>query len=208
MARTCLAQALVPAYKQSAIHFLRAFTKHDRSLFAVFTQVALVFSLRAMPDIKIQRRENCATPPTALHPVLAEPAPALAHAAQSLLESVDNDLRRHIIAYANRRDVQTGLLNFHSFLNDLDSLLRELPPGQEIAVVWLDVLNVRREFALWGVDASEHLVRNVADALRSSVDAGTLLGRFGARCFVAAISAAKSDPAARHRLQDMLNAVL
>src|SRR5580704_11280439 len=117
-----------------------------------------------MPDIDIEFKENCATPVPRLQPVLAEPAPALAHAAQNLLESVDNDLRRHIIAYANRRDVQTGLLNFHSFLAELDSVLRTLPAGQEMAVVWFDVLNIRREFALWGLEASEFLVRSVADA--------------------------------------------
>ena len=161
-----------------------------------------------MPDTNFERSGICVTSAPGPQAVLTRPTPALANAAQSLLESVDNDLRRHIIAYANRRDVQTGLLNFHSFLAELDSVLRALPAGQEMAVVWFDVLNVRREFALWGVDASEMLVRNVADALRSSVDATTLLGRFGARCFVAAIPAAKSDPAARHRLQDLLNALL
>ena len=161
-----------------------------------------------MPDIDIECKQNCATPVPRLQPVLAEPAPALAHAAQNLLESVDNDLRRHIIAYANRRDVQTGLLNFHSFLAELDSVLRTLPAGQEMAVVWFDVLNIRREFALWGLEASEFLVRSVADALRSSVDSSTLLGRFGGRCFVAAIPSAKSHPAARHRLQDLLNVLL
>ena len=172
------------------------------------TSLPLLFSrslpasrVHAMPDIQIdrgfaRRRE----------PVVTKP-PALTQAVQNLLEHVDYDLRRQIIAYADRHDVQTGLLNFHSFLAELDAVLRE-NPGTEMAVAWFDVLNVRREFALWGVDASELLVRNVADALRSSAGNNALLGRFGARCFVLAIPGAKSEPAARHRLQELLNVLL
>lgn len=162
-----------------------------------------------MAEIEIESREGCVypAPQNAADPP-AKPAQPKIDAAEALLESVDNDLRRQIIAYANRRDVQTGLLNFHSFLAQLDAVLRELPPGQEMATAWFDILNVRREFALWGVDASEQLVRDVADALRSALGTNTLLGRFGARCFVLAMPAAKSDPGARHRLQDVLNRLL
>ncbi len=159
-----------------------------------------------MADINNERRQNRATLVEARS--VAHPQPTSQNAAQALLESVDNDLRRQIIAYANRHDVQTGLLNFHCFLAELDIVLRDLPPDQEMATAWFDILNVRREFALWGADASEQLVRNVADALRTAMGAGALLGRFGARCFVLAMPAAKSDPTARHRLQGVLNALL
>ena len=163
-----------------------------------------------MADTEHQRRVGLARTaprPAADQAAQFDPLPTQG-AAQALLESVDHDLRRQIIAYANRHDVQTGLLNFHSFLAELDALLRDLPAGQELATAWFDILNVRREFALWGVEASELLVRNVADALRSTLGKDALLGRFGARCFVLAIPGAKSDPALRHRLQSVLNRLL
>src|SRR5579863_2014844 len=165
-----------------------------------------------MPNVDIDRKGNGALPPQCM--AAAEPAgngtgprtAAQGHqAVLSLLESVDYSLRQEIIAYANRYDVQTGLLNFHAFQAELDSLLRSLPPDQEVATVWIDLLNVRREFALWGMDAAELLVRNVAEGLRSSADKSALLGRLGARCFVLAVPAAKADPIARHGFQNVLN---
>jgi len=172
-----------------------------------------------MPDTELFRHESCGLLPERPQALNRDAAagpdvvPALApgyspDAAQTLLESMDNDLRRQIIAFANRHDLQTGLLNFHAFVIELDSALRRLAPGQEMAVVWMDVVNVRKEFALWGVEASELLVRHVADALRSAAPADALLGRFGARCFVVGMPAGRSDPAARDRLQDLLNGVL
>lgn len=167
-----------------------------------------------MPNVDIDRRGNGALPPQCMAPAAAEPAgnganartAAQGHqAVLSLLESVDYNLRREIIAYANRYDVQTGLLNFHAFQAELDSLLRNLAPDQEVATVWIDLLNVRREFALWGMDAAELLVRNVAEGLRSTADKSAILGRVGARCFVLAVPAAKADPIARHGFQNVLN---
>ena len=129
-------------------------------------------------------------------------------AAISLLENMDNELRREIIAYATRHDVQTGLLNFHAFQAELDSLLRHLPSGRKVAAVWIDVLNLRREFALWGVEAAEVLVRNVADAVRSEGGKSALLGRLGARCFVMAMPANKSDRSMHQQLQSLINTLM
>jgi GGDEF domain-containing protein len=128
--------------------------------------------------------------------------------ARCLLENMDYELRREIIAYANRHDVQTGLLNFQAFQTELDAVLRRLPQGQEVATVWIDVLNVRREFALWGVEAAELLIRNVADAIRSGAGENAALGRFGARCFVMAIPAPKSERTVRQSLQSLVNTLL
>jgi predicted signal transduction protein with EAL and GGDEF domain len=165
-----------------------------------------------MPDVDIDRKGNGALPPPYVAPASPAPpahgtgTPAQGHqAVLSLLESVDYSLRRELIAYANRYDVQTGLLNFHAFQAELDALLRNLPPDQEVATVWIDLLNVRREFALWGMDAAELLVRNVAEGLRTTADKSAILGRLGARCFVLAMPAAKADPIARHGFQNILN---
>lgn len=123
-------------------------------------------------------------------------------------DTADQDLRRQIMTYASRYDLQTGLLNFHAIHGDLDSLLRDMAPGQEMATVWIDVLNVRREFALWGVDAAETLIRNVAHTLRSTVDSHALIARVGSRAFVFCLRASRSDPAARQRLQKVMDALM
>ena len=170
-----------------------------------------------MPNLEFDSKEKCVMMSARAESIpIHQPASRMSamgngqghDAALSLLENVDNDLRRQIIAYANRHDVETGLLNFHVFQIELDAMLRRLSPGQEVATVWMDVLNVRREFALWGMDAAEMLVRSVADSLRSTAGKGALLGRFGARCFVLAMPAGKSDPGARQRLQGILDTLL
>lgn len=47
------------------------------------------------------------------------------------------------------------LLSFWSFFAHLDRLVRSLPPDREIAILWIDILNLRREFSLWGVSAAQ-----------------------------------------------------
>ena len=163
---------------------------------------------RQEKDLLCSKRVESPVIDRSFHRKDAFPHPYGRQAALSALESMDNELRREIIAYANRHDLQTGLLNYHAFQVEVDSLLRRLPPGQELAAVWIDVLNVSREFALWGVEAADLLVRNVADALRSAAGETALLGRFGARCFVMAMPAAKSDRVMRQNLQTLINTLL
>lgn len=124
------------------------------------------------------------------------------------VETADDDLRRLILAYANRHDVLTGFLNFASFQSELDGMLKQAGPGKEIATVWIDVLNVRREFALWGVEASEALVRAVGNAMRGSTDRDALLGRISGNCFAFSLPVGKGDPVGRQKLQRVLDALL
>src|SRR5208282_1461609 len=65
-------------------------------------------------------------------------------------DSVDEDLRRQMLSYAQRHDIQTGLLNYQAFQESLSSLLQERLPSQEIVLLWIDILNLRKEFSLWG----------------------------------------------------------
>jgi EAL domain-containing protein (putative c-di-GMP-specific phosphodiesterase class I)/GGDEF domain-containing protein len=119
----------------------------------------------------------------------------------------DDDMRRHILNYGQRYDIQTGLLNYPTLQEALGSQLRHTPPACEVATVWIDVLNLRREFSLWGWAAAEAMARNVADALRTAVDGDSLLGRFNGRCFVFSMRASKSDPGAYRRIQKVVDAV-
>ncbi|HEY1987097.1 MAG TPA: bifunctional diguanylate cyclase/phosphodiesterase [Terracidiphilus sp.] len=120
----------------------------------------------------------------------------------------DDELRRLILTYANRHDVLTGFLNFASFQNELDQMLKRTPAGKEVATVWIDVLNLRREFALWGVEAAEALVRGVSNAMRGATDRDALIGRISGNCFAFALPVAKGDPVGRQRLQKVLDALL
>ena len=127
---------------------------------------------------------------------------------EEIAKSIEDDtLRQQILAYGQRYDIQTGLLNFPSFQEALTELVRQEPPGQEVATVWIDLLNLRREFSLWGWEASEALLRNVADALRSAVDRDSLVGHFNGRCFVFSMRASRTDPAARRRIQSVVDSV-
>ena len=59
--------------------------------------------------------------------------------------------------------------------------------GGEIALLWVDLLNLRREYSIGGDEAAERLVCAVADGLRPCVDAGELICRFSDRCFLLAL---------------------
>ena len=83
--------------------------------------------------------------------------------------SIDDDLRKQMLSYAQRHDIQTGLLNYQAFQESLGWLLQERQPSQEIALVWIDILNLRKEFSLWGSAGTDALVRHIAGELRSVV---------------------------------------
>ncbi len=119
----------------------------------------------------------------------------------------DDDLRSQILAYGQRYDIQTGLLNFQAFQEALTSLLRRRTGNLEIATVWIDLLNLRREFSLWGWEAAEAMARNVADVLRSAAGGEILMGRFNGHSFVFSMEASKSDVAARQRIQRVVDAL-
>jgi EAL domain-containing protein (putative c-di-GMP-specific phosphodiesterase class I) len=114
---------------------------------------------------------------------------------------LDDEMRQLMWWYGQRFDIQTRLMNQRSFQSALATLLHNRQPDQEIALLWIDVLNLRREYSIWGSKGVEALVAHIADSLRSAVDGDALLGRFGARCFLVAMPASKSDPGDRLRLQ-------
>ncbi len=112
-----------------------------------------------------------------------------------------------MLRYGQRFDIQTRLMNQQTFQAALAALLRNCPADQEIALIWIDVLNLRREFALSGSRGVEALVVHIADSLRSAVDSDALLGRFGARAFLVAMPASKLDRGDRLRIQMTVDAL-
>ena len=143
----------------------------------------------------------------------ASPTPMLSlirdHVAgQGQVDSTEEDLRRYLMAYANRHDVQTGFLSFETFRAELDTTLRRVSPQQEIATIWIDILNLRREFALWGFDAVDSLVVRIASTLRTHIGQEAIIGRISGTCFVFALPASKTDPSSRLKLQMVMDSIL
>ena len=119
---------------------------------------------------------------------------------------VNDELNQQMVAYGLRHDIETGLLNYKSFQESLVALLRDGPADQKVALIWIDLLNLRREFSTWGWTRSEAIVRRAADDLRSTADAGTLLGRFNGGSFLITMQAAKFDQTDWHRIQALVDA--
>ena len=79
--------------------------------------------------------------------------------------------------------------------------------SREVALIWIDLVNLRREFSLWGWTGAEAMARRVAGTLRSVVDADALLGRVGGRSLLVAMEASKHDKAGRQRIQAVVDAL-
>jgi EAL domain-containing protein (putative c-di-GMP-specific phosphodiesterase class I)/GGDEF domain-containing protein len=131
-------------------------------------------------------------------------------------------LHRQMRAYEERHDSQTGLLNGEAFQELLAGMLHERGASREVALVWIDVLNLRREFALWGAQGVEVQVAQVAETLRSVVGrsstdpsvtgpvvAGrdTLIGRCSTDCILVAIEADKFNKSHQRRIQSIAEAL-
>lgn len=123
-------------------------------------------------------------------------------------QEADAALHRQIMAYANRHDLRTGFLNFDAFRKELDAVLQRASPDQEIATVWIDILSMRREFALWGIEAIQDAVKNISDAVRASLDEDALIGRISTNSFAFALPVGRTDVAGRQKLHRVLDAIL
>jgi EAL domain-containing protein (putative c-di-GMP-specific phosphodiesterase class I)/GGDEF domain-containing protein len=111
-------------------------------------------------------------------------------AQQALEEGFRNQLRD----YASRYDVVSGLPNPHNFRSSLQNMLEECTAREEeIALLWLDVLNLRREFSVGGNQGVHRLVTGVVDSLRPLLEEGELICRYGDRCFLMAIKRSKQS---------------
>jgi diguanylate cyclase (GGDEF)-like protein len=109
-------------------------------------------------------------------------------------------------------DSQTGLPNFDSFRLALTQLLEDRSkedPSQatQVAMVWVDLLNLRRHFLLRGWAGTDSQVRRIADVLRSAVDESALLCRFSGRCFALALPGARPGPILDRQIQAVVEAL-
>ena len=121
--------------------------------------------------------------------------------------SLDDALRRQMLSYAQRHDLQTGLLNYQAFQESLGWLLQERQEGQEVVLLWIDILNLRKEFSLWGSAGTDALVRHIAAALRNVVGPDAVLGRFSGRCFLVSMHGSKFNAHTRRRIQAIVNGI-
>ncbi|WP_263355524.1 putative bifunctional diguanylate cyclase/phosphodiesterase [Acidicapsa ligni] len=102
------------------------------------------------------------------------------------------------LEYGFHHDLITSLPNYVSFRKSLKQMLgNAAAAGQEIAVLWIDVLNLRREYSIGGDEGAERLIRTVADSLRPWVNGGELISRYSDQCFVIAL---RSDDRIEARL--------
>jgi EAL domain-containing protein (putative c-di-GMP-specific phosphodiesterase class I)/GGDEF domain-containing protein len=118
-----------------------------------------------------------------------------------------DQLRRQWLAYGLKYDVQTGLLNTQSFQEAVEGMLRQPRSEHEgVALLWIDLLNLRKAFTLWGWAGADALVRHVAAITRACVEEDSLVGRFS-RSIVVAMHGAKADPATRRRIETVLDSL-
>jgi EAL domain-containing protein (putative c-di-GMP-specific phosphodiesterase class I)/GGDEF domain-containing protein len=104
-------------------------------------------------------------------------------------------------------DSQTGLPHFDSFRSSLNRLIETQPPENEVAMIWVDLLNLRRQFLLRGWTGTDSQVRRIADVLRSAVDESALLCRFSARCFALALPFTQPKKQIDRRIQAVVDAL-
>jgi EAL domain-containing protein (putative c-di-GMP-specific phosphodiesterase class I)/GGDEF domain-containing protein len=109
-------------------------------------------------------------------------------------QTLEEDFRSQLQDYGLRHDPVTGLPNqlcFRPLLKYALSVAAQ--QNRSIALVWVDVLNLRREYSIGGDVAAERLVSTVADSLRPWVDSGELICRFSERCFLLALEYHEGD---------------
>jgi diguanylate cyclase (GGDEF)-like protein len=118
--------------------------------------------------------------------------------------SIDDDFRTQLQDYGLRYDPITGLPNQTFFRGAIRKLLAQAQAeGQQIALLWIDLTNLRREFSVGGEEASRGLVSTLADSLRPWAEEGELVCRFSDTSFLLAL---RRDECLNARLELILEA--
>ncbi len=110
-------------------------------------------------------------------------------------------------SHSQRIDRQAGLLSHQAFQDALVALLRSSTAEQEVALIWIDLVSLRREYSLLGWKGAEALAARIAETLRSVADADALLGRVGESSFLVAMAASKFNKISRIRIQGIVDAL-
>ena len=118
--------------------------------------------------------------------------------------AIDDALQMRLQDYGQRHDPLTGMPNrahFRSWLRQ--ALARAGKSGGEVALIWVDIVNLRREYSIGGEAGADRLLNTVADSLRPWPDQGEMVCRFSDRSFLIAI---KRDECIEARINLMLDA--
>jgi EAL domain-containing protein (putative c-di-GMP-specific phosphodiesterase class I)/GGDEF domain-containing protein len=103
-------------------------------------------------------------------------------------QTLEAEFRTQLQDYGLRHDPVTSLPNHTYFRKLVKTMLAEAANlNQEVALLWIDVLNLRREYSIGGDEGAERLICTVADSLRPWVESGELICRYSDRCFVLAL---------------------
>ena len=118
---------------------------------------------------------------------------------------LEHDFRSQLQEYGLRYDPLTGLPNQAFFRSSLRQMLTlSEDTGEGVALVWFDLLNLRREYAIGGDEGAERLVCTVSDSMRPWLESGELICRFSERVFLLALKRTAGTDA---RLRLVLEAV-
>jgi diguanylate cyclase (GGDEF)-like protein len=103
-------------------------------------------------------------------------------------QSLDADFRIQLQDYGLHYDPVTGLPNQTFFGTAIRKMLvHASTQGEEIALIWIDLTNLRREYSVGGDDAAQRMVCILADSLRPWADDGELICRFTDHSFLLAL---------------------
>ena len=117
---------------------------------------------------------------------------------------VDNDFQAQLMDYGLSHDPVTGLPNRRYYRSWIGrALTTAAARGEQIALLWIDILNLKREYMIAGDEGSERMALMVADSLRPGADQGELVCRVSDRCFLVAL---KRDDETDARLTMILDA--
>ena len=102
--------------------------------------------------------------------------------------TIEAQYRDQLESYGTNLDPVTGLVNrvyFRSWIRQ--ALLQADQLGQQVALVWIDVLNLRREYLIAGEHGAQGLMQTITEALRPWMEEGELTCRFTDRSFLLAL---------------------
>jgi len=101
---------------------------------------------------------------------------------------LEEEFRTQLQDYGLRYDPTTGLPNAVSFRSDLRRMLAEASAQDtEVALLWIDLNNMRREYSIGGDAGARRVVCALADALRTVPTDEELICRFSDRTFLLAL---------------------
>ena len=100
----------------------------------------------------------------------------------SAVQTLEENYGIHSEDYGAGLDPMTGLPNQLHFR----AVTRKLLAGatSEYALLWLDVLNLRREYSIGGDHGIQRLISSVAASLRPWIERDELVCRYSDRCFL------------------------